>query len=81
MYLLGLSILLLLLRYFEIGPVAEWPWWWIAVPFGLTAAWWSWADWSGYTKRKVVEKENLRKEKRIERDRERLGLAVRKKSK
>lgn len=74
MYLLGLSLLLLALKYFAIGPVAQWSWWWIAVPFALTAGWWAWADWSGYTKRKVVERENRRKQQRIQRDRERLGL-------
>ncbi|MDO4725418.1 hypothetical protein CLI92_02215 [Vandammella animalimorsus] len=78
MYLLAISLILLAMKYFAFGPVADWPWWWIAVPFGLTALWWAWADWSGYTKRKVVEKENERKQARIARDRERLGLIVRK---
>ncbi|RMX07768.1 TIGR04438 family Trp-rich protein [Corticibacter populi] len=74
MYLLGLSILLLALKFFAVGPVADWPWWWFAIPFGLTAAWWSWADYSGYTKRKVMEKEDARKASRIAREKERLGL-------
>lgn len=81
MYLLLLSIVLLALKYFEVGVVSQWPWWWIAVPFALTAAWWTWADWSGYTKRKAMEKENNKKNARIERDRERLGLTVHRKRK
>lgn len=81
MYLLGLSLLLLAMKYFEFGPVAQWPWWWLAVPFALTAAWWTWADWSGYTKRKTVEKENAKKDARIQRDRERLGLPTQRKTK
>lgn len=76
MYLLGLSLILLAMKYFAIGPVAQWPWWWIAVPFGLTAAWWAWADWSGYTKRKMMERENRKKAERIERDKQRLGLTT-----
>ncbi|THU05365.1 TIGR04438 family Trp-rich protein [Lampropedia puyangensis] len=79
MYLLGLSLILLAMKYFEVGPIANWPWWWIAVPFGLTAVWWTWADWSGYTKRKVMEKENAKKNARIQRDRDRLGLNIHRK--
>ncbi len=45
-----------------------------AGPFGLAVAWWAWADWSGYTKKKAVEKENARKQARIDKSRESLGL-------
>ena len=73
MYFLGLGILLLLMKYLEFGPVAEWPWWWVLSPFGMAAAWWAWADWSGYTKRKAMEKENDRKQARIDKSRATLG--------
>ncbi len=43
-------------------------------PFALAVAWWAWADWSGYTKRKVVERENERKQARIDRQRSNLGM-------
>jgi small Trp-rich protein len=76
MYLLGLGILLLLMKYLEVGPVAEWDWWWVLAPFGAAAAWWAWADWSGYTKRKQVEKENVRKQARIDKQRDNLGLGI-----
>ena len=56
MYLLGLSLLMLALKYFEIGPVATWSWWWVLAPFAATALWWAWADSTGYTKRKAMEK-------------------------
>ena len=62
MYLLGLGILLLALKYLEFGPVAEWSWWIVLSPFAAAVAWWTWADWSGYTKRKAVERENARKQ-------------------
>jgi small Trp-rich protein len=74
MYLLGLGIVLLAMKYLEIGPVAVWSWWWVLSPFALAVAWWSWADWSGYTKKKAMERENDRKQARIDKSREKLGI-------
>lgn len=74
MWFLGLGLIVLVLKVQEIGPVALWPWWGVLLPFGLAAAWWSWADYSGYTKRKAVEKENARKQARIDRQRNALGM-------
>ena len=74
MYLLGLGIILLVLKYLEIGPVAEWGWLWVLSPFAAAVAWWAWADWSGYTKKKAMQRENLRKQARIDKSREQLGL-------
>ena len=73
MYLLVFSVLLLLMKWQQIGPVAEWPWKWIAAPFILTILWWEWADWSGYTKRKAMEKEDQRKADRHRKQREALA--------
>ena len=78
MYLLGIGILLLLLKYLEIGPVAEWSWWVVLSPFAAAVAWWTWADWSGYTKKRAVERENVRKQARIDKSREALGLGPKK---
>ena len=78
MYLLGIGIVLLLMKYLEIGPVAEWSWWVVLSPFAGAVAWWTWADWSGYTKRKAVERENVRKQARIDKSREALGLGPKK---
>ncbi|SHF83499.1 small Trp-rich protein [Lampropedia hyalina DSM 16112] len=74
MYLFGLALILLLLKFLEIGPVAQWSWWIIVIPFALTAAWWTWADASGYTRRKAIERENQRKADRVQRQREKMGL-------
>ena len=70
MYLLGLGLFLALLKYLEIGPVAAWSWWWVLSPFAITALWWAWADASGYTKRKAMEKMDQRKKERIERQKQ-----------
>jgi len=78
MYLLGIGIILLALKYLEIGPVATWSWWVVLAPFGLAVAWWTWADMSGYTKRKAVERENQRKQARINKSREALGMGPKK---
>ena len=78
MLFLGLGIVLAALKYLEIGPVAEWPWWYVLVPFGLAVAWWSWADWSGYTKKKAVQRENDKRQARIDKSRASMGLPPKK---
>jgi len=74
MYFLGLGLVLLLLKYLEIGVVAGWSWWWVLSPFALAVAWWSWADSTGYTKRKSMEKMDQKKRERLEKQRESLGI-------
>lgn len=73
MYILLIGILGVLLKYLEIGPVAELSWWWVLSPFALAVVWWSWADSSGYTKRKEIEKMEARKKLRIEKQRVAMG--------
>jgi small Trp-rich protein len=73
MYFLGLGLVLLALKYLEIGPVAAWDWWVVFIPFGLAVAWWAWADATGYSKKKVMEKENQRRKERIDRNKEAMG--------
>lgn len=74
MYFLGLGVILLIMKFMEIGPVAAWEWWVVLAPFGLAVAWWTWADASGYTKRKAMEREDQRRKERIERSREAMGM-------
>ena len=74
MYFLGLGLILLGMKYLEIGPVATWEWWVVLAPFGLAVAWWAWADYTGYTKKKAVERENARKQARIDKSRDALGI-------
>lgn len=64
MYLLGLGCLLLALKLLEFGPVADLSWWWVMAPFGLAVLWWTWADASGYTKRKASEDFDKKREER-----------------
>ena len=78
MWFLGLGLLAVALKVLEVGVVATWSWWVILTPFALAVAWWAWADASGYTKRKAVERENARRQERIDRQRSRLGTLRRK---
>jgi len=74
MYLLGLGIILLLMKYLDIDPVVSWSWWIVLAPFGLAVAWWSWADASGYTRRKAMEREDKRRLDRINKQRDAMGM-------
>jgi len=74
MYFLIAGVGLLLLKYLEIGFVAELSWWWVLSPFPMAVAWWAWADSTGYTKRKEMEKMDQKKQDRIERQRQALGM-------
>lgn len=78
MLFLGVGLVLLALKYLEIGQVATWSWWVVLAPFALAVVWWTWADMSGYTKRKAVERDNARKQARIDKSREQLGLGPKK---
>ena len=68
----------LALKYLEIGPVATLSWWMVLIPFPLAVAWWAWADSTGYTKKKEMEKMDLRKEERIEKQRAAMGMLPKK---
>jgi small Trp-rich protein len=79
MYLLIIGIALALLKYLEIGPVATWAWWWVLTPFALTVLWWAWADATGYTKRRVMDRIDQRKQDRLNKQKAALGMGTHKK--
>ena len=62
-----------ILKYLEIAPVAALSWLWVLSPFAMAMAWWSWADASGYTQKRAMERELARKNARIARNREQIG--------
>ncbi|WP_372659480.1 TIGR04438 family Trp-rich protein [Hydrogenophaga sp.] len=74
MFFLIVGVGLLLLKYLELGFVASLSWWWVLSPFAMAVAWWAWADATGYTKRKVMEKMDDKKKQRIDKQREALGI-------
>lgn len=78
MYFLLIGVLGLILKFLEIGPVAALSWWLVLSPFALAVVWWAWADASGYTKRKEVQKMDARKQKRLDKQRDAIGLVTKK---
>jgi small Trp-rich protein len=55
MYLLIIGFLLVLMKFMDIGPVADWSWWAVLSPFILIIIWWE-----------VIEKVFKLREKREE---------------
>lgn len=79
MYFLFIGLVALALKYLEIGPVAALSWWIVLLPFALAMTWWAWADASGYTKRREVDKMDKRKQQRIDKQRTAMGMLPKKK--
>ncbi|HEX5285868.1 MAG TPA: TIGR04438 family Trp-rich protein [Polaromonas sp.] len=79
MYFLLIGLVALVLKYLEIGPVAVLSWWIVLLPFALAVAWWAWADASGYTKQKEINKMDKRKQDRIDKQRAAMGMRPKKK--
>lgn len=79
MFFLLLGVLGIALKYLAVDPVAGWPWWVVLAPFGLAVLWWWWADKSGYTEKKAMEKMEKRRQSRIERQRDAMGMLKRRK--
>lgn len=71
-----LGVLLLVMKLASWGPVADWAWWLVLLPFGLALAWWGWSDASGLTRRRAMEKDAERKDERRRRNVEALGLGA-----
>jgi small Trp-rich protein len=79
MYAVGLGVVLLLMKYLDIDPVTTWAWWWVLSPFGVAFVWWMWADATGWTKKKAMQREDQRRQDRIDKNREAIGTLNHKK--
>ncbi len=77
MPMLVIGVLLVVAKLAEFGPFERLSWWWILVPFGLAALWWEFADASGLTKRRAMDKMEEKKVARRDRALEALGLNTR----
>lgn len=77
MFFLFVGIVGIVLKFLQIDPVAGLEWWMVLSPLGLAVIWWAWADASGYTKRKAVEKMEQRAKDRLKKQREALGMTKR----
>lgn len=85
MWFVAIGVVLLVLNLAGIGPVGAWTWkddWWIMLlPFALAVAWWAWADWSGMTQRKAMQKIDDKREARRQKSLDALGMQSPKKRK
>ena len=83
MWFVILGVLMIVGNLIDLGPTAGWDWkftgdlWKFCVPFGLAAAWWAWADATGRNKRIEMEKMDLRRQERRERNLVSLGMDTR----
>jgi small Trp-rich protein len=77
MAFLIVGVLLLAMKLAAFGPVAEWGWTWVMLPFGLAVVWWAIADKTGLTRRRAMRKMDERKAERRQRSLEQLGLGTR----
>jgi small Trp-rich protein len=78
MYLVVLGAILLLLKTFDVSFVEKLPWWGALLPLGLAILWWAWADASGWTKRREMDKMDQRKKERRAQYMESLGVGPKK---
>ena len=78
MYFLLIGLAGLALKYLEVEPVGAWSWWVVIAPFGLAVSWWAWADSTGYTKKKEMDKMDQRRKERIEKQRVAMGMLPKK---
>lgn len=80
MYFVVVGVLVILLHLAGIGPMADWDWkplgdlWKFCLPFAFAAVWWTWADVSGYNKRREMERMEAKKQARREANLEALGM-------
>lgn len=80
MYFVVIGVFVILLHLAGIGPMAEWNWnffgdlWKFCVPFVFAVIWWTWADISGYNKRREMDKMDAKRQARREANLEALGM-------
>ena len=58
------------LEVVDVAGIAAMSWWWVLGGFAVTMAWFTYADQSGLTKRKAMEKMDKRKQERLNKQRE-----------
>ncbi|WP_310386493.1 TIGR04438 family Trp-rich protein [Roseateles sp.] len=68
MWLVAIGVLTVVLKLLGVAPVADWGWWLVLIPFGLAVVWWAWADSSGLTQRKAIQRMEERKAARREKN-------------
>ncbi|MFZ5525424.1 MAG: TIGR04438 family Trp-rich protein [Pseudomonadota bacterium] len=82
MWFVVIGVAMLVMNLAGIGPVGAWTWredWWLLLmPFGLAILWWLWADSSGWTQRKAMEKVDAKRDARRDKALDALGMGPKK---
>jgi small Trp-rich protein len=76
MWFVVIGVILTLLKLLDIA-LLEASWLWVLSPFALAVVWWIWADASGFTKRKAMEKMAEKQAERRRQHLENLGMDAR----
>jgi small Trp-rich protein len=76
MWFVVIGVVLALLKLLDIA-LLDTSWLWVLSPFVLAALWWAWADMSGFTKRKAMEKMAEKQAERRRAHLEHLGMDAR----
>ena len=83
MWFIVIGVAMLVMNFAGIGPVGEWTWgdrWWAMLsPFVLAALWWAWADGTGMTQRKAMNKVDAKREARRQKNLDAMGMGEKKK--
>jgi len=74
MWFMLLGVLLIAMKLADIGFVAAWSWWAVLSPFAAAAVWWAYADSSGLTKKREMDKLENKKLERRRRSMEAMGI-------
>ena len=80
MFFILVGVGLIFCWFMDWGPMANWTWeisgdlWKFVLPFVLATAWWIWSDVSGWTKRKAMQRDAERKQDRLDRNIDAMGL-------
>jgi small Trp-rich protein len=74
MWFVGIGVLLVVLKLADVGPPAAWSWWAVVAPFFAAVAWWAYADATGLTKKREMDKLEDRKLERRRKSMEALGI-------
>ena len=72
--LAGLAFLAM--KWFEVGPVADWPWWVVLTPFVLAVLWWHFADSIGLTQKREIRRMEARAQARRQKAVQDLGMGA-----
>jgi small Trp-rich protein len=74
MWFVMLGVLLIALKFADVGFVADWSWWAVLSPFAAALVWWAYADSSGLTKKREMNKLEDRKAERRRKNLDALGI-------